>query len=699
MPFLVIRYSQSQPASGRCKRKRIGSTKTVTDNKRISQCIRQAVWYHQQRMRHVVRGEPALKAAQRQRHPRVGGRAEYAATAEWEEGNERWRSVGCGVGGASLKERQRPLVGTGRAAGAGGALAQSAWQEAGAAGGEGVGRTDGDAFARRSELVGGAGEAERRGASAGGPRRVAGGAGQIIGAARRGRLILSLRYGCRWWARARQRGHGWPHPPARGRGGDVVKTARGGGGGAGGGEEGGEEGGEGRDREDREREGHEGEAEDRQQAHSNVPHLLVHMDVAADIPIDLRLARGDIRRARLLRRAPEDDVRVLERAAFGFGDDAGRRVQCVAIVTCPSASIPRGVVSTEVKYLGRRQYEGKKEERKEGERKGREQGGRNGRRREGTREGGRGGRRGEKGREQGGEDGMREREQEGGREAEGGRRREGEGRDEEEMRRVRRDNEAERRGRGVRVREGNEGERDREMCGAEGGTRMEKGKWEERWIPKPPNAPRIRIRLEAHQVRAHHPVEDPFASGAERQFPARREDIEKDRKREEEWKAWTPRIETTAVLVNTPKTKNPPPPPHRFVNACSCRAPLPFLAAVGAASCPGDIKRPYGGASFPSRLCSRCKSAMWSMRIQRLANVFGGLNASYGRQLARHRVLRRPQRQTPASSTLGLSPGIFYPRWPANIAPRRHRSGSVGVRKHKSASWRKCMFWSCLYFC
>ncbi|KAJ7808096.1 hypothetical protein B0H14DRAFT_3482724 [Mycena olivaceomarginata] len=36
---------------------------------------------------------------------------------EWEEGNERWRSVGCGVGGASLKERQRPLVGTGRAAG------------------------------------------------------------------------------------------------------------------------------------------------------------------------------------------------------------------------------------------------------------------------------------------------------------------------------------------------------------------------------------------------------------------------------------------------------------------------------------------------------------------------------------------------------------------------------------------------------
>jgi hypothetical protein len=47
----------------------------------------------------------------------MGGRAEYAAAAEWEEGNEGWKSVGCGVGGASLTERQWPLVGTGRAAG------------------------------------------------------------------------------------------------------------------------------------------------------------------------------------------------------------------------------------------------------------------------------------------------------------------------------------------------------------------------------------------------------------------------------------------------------------------------------------------------------------------------------------------------------------------------------------------------------
>jgi hypothetical protein len=71
--------------------------------------------------------------------------------------------------------------------------------------------------------------------------------------------------------------------------------------------------------------------------------------------------------------------------------------QCVTAVTCPSASIPRGVVSNpqtrmhvEVKCLGRRQYKykGKKEEggREEG-RKGRERGSRNGRRRGGTRDG------------------------------------------------------------------------------------------------------------------------------------------------------------------------------------------------------------------------------------------------------------------------------------------------------------------------
>ncbi|KAJ7788890.1 hypothetical protein B0H14DRAFT_2627788 [Mycena olivaceomarginata] len=35
-------------------------------------------------------------------HFECGGRAEYAAAAELEEGNEGWRSVGCGVG-ASLK--------------------------------------------------------------------------------------------------------------------------------------------------------------------------------------------------------------------------------------------------------------------------------------------------------------------------------------------------------------------------------------------------------------------------------------------------------------------------------------------------------------------------------------------------------------------------------------------------------------------
>jgi hypothetical protein len=72
-------------------------------------------------------------------------------------------------------------------------------------------------------------------------------------------------------------------------------------------------------------------------------------------------------------------------------------------------------------------------------------------------------------------------------------------------------------------------------------------------------------------------------------------------------------VRCAAVLVNTPKTKNPPPSPHRFVNACSCRAPSLSSLRSDAAFCPGDIKRPCGGASFPSRLSSRCKSTMWSM--------------------------------------------------------------------------------------